>query len=87
MTKATYPALPGRDVGEVRHPELVGALGLELPIDPIGGQGAFVSGTVVRTTLPRMAPRRPRRRMSRSTVQRATVMPSRLSCCQTLSAP
>jgi hypothetical protein len=29
------PALPGRDRGEVRHPELVGTIGLELPINPI----------------------------------------------------
>ena len=29
------PALPGRDVGEVRHPELIRPLGLELPIDPV----------------------------------------------------
>ena len=29
------PALPGRDIGEVRDPQLVGTIGLELPIDPI----------------------------------------------------
>lgn len=29
------PALPGRDVGEIRHPKLVRPLGLELPIDPV----------------------------------------------------
>lgn len=29
------PALPGRDVGEVRDPQLVRALGPELPIDPV----------------------------------------------------
>jgi hypothetical protein len=32
----------------------------------------LLSPIVVRTTLPRLTPRRPRRRMSRSTVQRAT---------------
>lgn len=35
----------------------------------------------------RLTPLRPRRRMSRSTVQRATGKLSRLICCQTLSAP
>jgi hypothetical protein len=29
------PALPGRDIGEVRYPQLVRPLGLELPVDPI----------------------------------------------------
>src|SRR5690606_14336445 len=29
------PALPGRHIREVRHPELVRPVGLELPIDPI----------------------------------------------------
>lgn len=29
------PALPGGDVGEIRDPELVGALGLEFPIGAI----------------------------------------------------
>jgi hypothetical protein len=44
------------------------------------GHGAAVFATVVRTTLPRMTPRNPRRRMRRSTVQRATTMPSRFNC-------
>ena len=30
-----HEALPGRDVGEVRDPELFGPLGTELPIDPV----------------------------------------------------
>src|SRR5512135_1933324 len=29
------PALPGGNVGEVRHPQLIGALRPELPVDPI----------------------------------------------------
>ena len=29
------PALPGRDVGEVRHPKLVGAICLEHPVDTV----------------------------------------------------
>ena len=51
------------------------------------GHAALASGTVVRTFLPRRAPLRPRSRISRSAVQRATVVPSRRSCRQTLSAP
>ena len=66
------PALPGRDVGEVRDPQLVRPLGPELPVHPSSGHGALASLTVVRTTLPRTTPRRPKRRISRSTVQRAT---------------
>jgi hypothetical protein len=45
------------------------------------------SPIVVRFGLPRTAPRKPRSRISRSIVQRATRMPSRFSCAQTLSAP
>ena len=41
----------------------------------------------MRTDLPRRTPCRPSRRISRSTVQRATRVPSRCSCRQTLSAP
>jgi hypothetical protein len=51
------------------------------------GHGALGSLTVVRTTLPRTTPRRPKRRINRSTVQRATATFSRRSCFQTLSAP
>lgn len=29
------PALPSRDIGEIRHPKLIGAIGLELPIDQV----------------------------------------------------
>ena len=44
-------------------------------------------GKVVRTTLPRLTPRKPKCFINRSTVQRATVMRSRLICFQTLSTP
>jgi hypothetical protein len=53
------PALPGRRIGEIRDPQPIGALGLELPIDPIQRATALLSLTVVRTTLPRMTPRSP----------------------------
>jgi hypothetical protein len=42
---------------------------------------------VVRTTLPRRTPCKPRRFIKRSTVQRAMTTPSRFICFQTLSAP
>ena len=35
------PALPGRDIGEVRDPQLIGTLSLELPIDPIQRASCF----------------------------------------------
>ena len=44
-------------------------------------------GKVVRTTLPRRTPCKPRRFIKRSTVQRAMGSPSRFICFQTLSAP
>ena len=51
------------------------------------GHGSALSGTVVRTRLPRTTPRSPMARISRSTVQRATATPSRRSCRQTLRTP
>lgn len=53
---------------------------------PSFGRGALLSLMVVRTTLPSLTPRRPRRRISRSAVQRATASPSRFICFQILSA-
>lgn len=81
------PALPSRDIREVADPQLVGPLCSKLPVDPVIGHGTFASPTVVRTTFPRITPRRPSLRINRSTVQRATVTPSRASCRHTLSAP
>ena len=51
------------------------------------GRAAARSGTVVLQRLPHTAPRRPRRRISRPTVQRATGTASRLSCFQVLRTP
>ena len=45
------------------------------------------AGTVVRLVLPRTAPNSPSSRMSRSTWQRGTGWPSRLSCRQILRTP
>ena len=51
------------------------------------GQGTALSLMVVRTGLPRITPCKPRSRMSRSTVHRATPKPSRFICRQTLRTP
>jgi len=79
--------LPGRDVREIADPQLVRPLRLDCRLTRSSGHGAFASATVVRTTSPRMTPRRPALRIRRSTVQRATSVPSRRSWRQTLSAP
>ena len=79
--------LPGRDVGDVRNPELVQRLGLELSMN-----------LVLRTQRPAVmdcraydltatTARKPCRRINRSTVQRATDISSRANWYQTLSAP
>ena len=42
------PVLPGRDRGEVRHPQLIRPASVELPIDPIEwtrGRGVWCGGT------------------------------------------
>jgi hypothetical protein len=59
---------------------------MELPVDA-NGQGTALSLSVVRTGLPRIAPCQPRLAISRSTVQRATVKPSRRNCRQTFRTP
>ena len=65
---------PGRDVGEVRDPQLVRRAAPGTAGSPgRAGTGAALSLTVVRTGLPRTTPCRPSSRISRSTVQRATV--------------
>jgi hypothetical protein len=51
------------------------------------GRAAASAGMVVRRGLPRTAPHRFALRINRSTVQRATGMPSRCSCRHTLRAP
>ena len=51
------------------------------------GRAAAGSATVVRLTLPRTAPARPRSPIRRSTVQRATGTPWRFSASQTFLAP
>src|ERR1043165_3658287 len=78
----------GRDIGEIGSPQRVRARCRKLPINPIErGHGAAALLIVVRTVLPRTTPRRPILRIRRATVQRATAIPSRLSCRQTLRTP
>ena len=81
------PARPRRYIGEVGHPQPVGRRRPELPPHQVGWPGPAGSAIVVRLTLPRTAPSGRARAISRSTVQRATLMPSRLSASHTLRAP
>ena len=67
--------------------QLVQSLRPELRLKRSSGQGVWTLLIVVRTTLPRITPRNPSRRISRSTVQRAKIVLSRANCFQTLSAP
>jgi hypothetical protein len=74
---------PGRDIGKSATHSWLGARGAKLRLTRSGGRVAAGSALVVRTLLPRRAPRNPSWPMSRSTVQRATGMPLRLSSSQT----
>ena len=78
---------PCRHIGKIRDPYPVRSRGLELPVDPIERTRRFLSLIVVRAGLPRMTPFRPKSRISRSIVQRATAKPSRRICRQTLRTP
>ena len=78
---------PCGDVGEVRYPQCVRPWRLELPVDVIERARLGLVGDIVRTCAPRMTPRRPGLRISRATVQRATLMPSRINCRQTFRTP
>ena len=73
MTNATYtqPASVDMYVKSATHSRF-GAGGAKLRPTRSSALGAAGSATVVRLTLPRDVPRRPRTRMSLSTVQRAT---------------
>ena len=64
-----------------------GAAGAKLRFTKSLARSAAGSAIVVRLTLPRTAPTSPAAFMSRSTVQRATSMPSRLSWSHTFRAP
>jgi hypothetical protein len=64
-----------------------GAAGRKLRLTTSLACSAAGSAMVVRLTFPRTAPRSHSARMTRSTLHRATGIPSRLSCSQTLRAP
>ncbi len=70
-------ALPGRDTGKVRDPGLVRPPGHELPVDMILRARCGLIGTEGPYRLAARHPMQPNCR--RSTVQRATRCPSRLS--------
>jgi hypothetical protein len=78
---------PRGDVREVRDPQLIGTLGVEVPLHQILREFRRGAAIVVRWRWPRTTPGRPSAAMSRATVQRATVCPSRNNCCQTLRTP
>ena len=64
-----------------------GAVGAKLRFTRSRARSAAGSAIVVRLTFPRTAPASPSAFMSRSTVQRATSMPSRFSWSHTFRAP
>jgi len=89
MTNATYtnPRHVGTYVRSATH-SWFGRTAVNFRVTRSGGRPAAASGIVVTVNLrPRTAPARPRRRIRRPTVQRATACPSRRSCFQTLRTP
>ena len=89
MTKATYtkPRHVATYVRSATH-SWFGRTAVNCRVTRSGGRAAAVAASVVAANFrPRTAPARPRRRIRRATVQRATACPSRLSCFQTLRTP
>jgi hypothetical protein len=82
-----HGAGPGSHVGEVGHPQPVRPVGGEPPVDQIRRSGGARIRDRGARRRPRRAPCNPMSRISRSTVERATAIPSRLSCSHTLRAP
>ena len=74
-------------VGEIGDEQPVRGGDTELAIDQVRGALREGSATVVRTFLVRRTPCQPFAAMSRSTVPRATSMPSRFRCAHILSDP
>ena len=79
----------GADIGQVGHPQLVrrGRRRTSASPGPAGRSVSAPSPMVVLRVFSRGIPRRPSARISRSTVQRATLMPSRLSSAWIFRAP
>ena len=88
VTKAvnTIPDQVGT-LGDVDYPQLVGPGRGEVALDQVRRLPAAGSGRVVTNERPRRTPRSPLARISRSTWQRATTVPSRRSWCHNLRAP
>jgi hypothetical protein len=82
-----HKALPGGHKGEIRHPQHVRTRRPELPVHLVRRTGRGLVGDRGPDLLAADDTAQPIRRISRSTVQRATAMPSRPSCRQTLRAP
>ncbi len=74
-------------IGEVRDPEPVRGIDMEVAFDEIGGSRREPIRDRRAMLGPAPHPRKPSWRINRSTVQRTTRMCSRLSCVHTLSAP
>jgi hypothetical protein len=77
MTNAVDKAAKDPDLGEVGDQQLVGAVVVKHRSTRSAARLPGRSEMVVRTFLVRTTPRHPSRRISRSTVQRATGMPNR----------
>ncbi len=71
------PIRPGAHVGDVGRPQAVRDQRGESSLHQVSGPLRGRSATVVRLVMPRRTPTTPAARISRSTVHRATVMPSR----------
>lgn len=68
----------GPAVLEVRDPQLVGGVGMEVPFDQVTGPGSGSVRDRGRKPLSRRAPHQPYTRIIRSAVQRATSSPGRV---------
>ena len=79
--------LSSRDLREIGYPQRIGAIGSELPMHTIqwARRGLIAHRGFDRLTAP--TPCKSFSHISRSTVQRATLMPSRRNGRQTLRAP
>jgi hypothetical protein len=78
---------PGRHVVRSATHSWLGLVAEKSRSTRSAGRAALAAGVVVLRGLPRRTPCRPSSPISRSTVQRATAMPSRYSCRHTLRAP
>ncbi len=80
-------SLPGGDIDEIGNPQGIGPSSAKLPIDPVPGARG---GRIADRRLHGLAadhPRKPICFIKRAVVQRATSMPSRCNCRQTLRTP